>query len=108
MLTTPALTTPFIALMAAAAWMSPRPALAGPQAVGPEAAPAARQVFSLPESPAAAFERLLAVRTPTPSAAVAPKGIDPLPPYFQAALWGTQAQSTFQTAVAGQSREVRK
>jgi hypothetical protein len=107
-MTTPALATSFAVLLMAAVSMSPQSALAGQQAAGPEAAPAARQVLSPPESPAAAFERLLAVRTPTPSAAVAPDSVEPLQPYFQAALWRTQAQAPFRTAAAGKSPEVRK
>ncbi len=107
-MSTPALVNPFIAVVAATAWMSSQPALAGPQVAGPAAAPAARQAVALPESPAAAFERLLAVRTLAPSAAVAPGNVDPLLPHFQAALWRTQAPPPFDTAAAGHGREVRK
>ena len=107
-MTATALATPFVALVAAAAWMSSQPAMAGPRAVASETLPAARPALDGPESPGAAFERLLATRTPARSGAVAPDRVDPLLPPFRAALWSAPAPAPLGTAAAGASPEVQK
>lgn len=107
-MTKPALRTPFLALVTAAAWLSTLPALAGATAAATEIAPPAHQGVAAPESPTAAFERLLAVRAPTRSAAVARDDVDPLQAPFRAALWGESATAPVRTSAAGPRAEGRK
>ncbi len=66
--------------------------------VGPDGVLAAARSIAAPESPAAAFERMLVARAPA-SAAAAPARVDPLEAPFHAALWS--APKTSKLASAG-------
>ena len=85
-------TTALSAALALAALLALRPAAAAPDLPGAQADAAARLAASQPESPMAAFERMLAARVPTASAARAPAQVDPLLPAFQLALWSKPAE----------------
>ena len=79
-----------VAAMAAAALLLAQPALAAEPAV--DAALAAHVAYA-PESPAAAFDRMLAPRAPVTAAALARPAVDPLDPHFHAALWSDDASA---------------
>ena len=79
-----------VAAMAAAALLLAQPALAAEPAV--DAALAAHVAYA-PESPAAAFERMLARCGPVTAAPLARPAVDPLDPHFHAALWSDDARA---------------
>ena len=85
-------TTALCAALALAALLALRPAAAAPDAPTPQADATDRPAASQPESPMAAFERMLAPRAPTASAARAPAQADPLLPAFHLALWSKPAE----------------
>lgn len=88
-------TTALCAALALAALLALRPAAAAaaaPDLPGAQADAAGRPAASQPESPMAAFERMLAPRVPTASAARAPAQADPLLPAFHLALWSKPAE----------------
>ncbi len=84
-------TTALCAALALAALLALRPVAAAPDLSGAQADAADRPAASQPESPMAAFERILAARVPTASAARAPAQVDPLLPAFHLALWSKPA-----------------
>ncbi|MGE5104545.1 MAG: hypothetical protein ACM3NZ_07365 [Betaproteobacteria bacterium] len=57
-----------------------------------DAASAAHVAYA-PESPAAAFDRMLARRAPVTVAPLARPTVDPLDPHFHAALWSDDARA---------------
>lgn len=85
-------TTALCAALALAALLALRPAAAAPDAPTPQADATDRPAASQPESPMAAFERMLAPRVPTANAARTPAQVDPLLPAFQLALWSKPAE----------------
>jgi hypothetical protein len=86
--------------IAAVATLLVQPAIAAEPARDAARAP---HVSYAPESPAAAFERMLAPRAPVTATPVARPTADPLDPHFHAALWSEDAGA----ARAGASASVR-
>lgn len=85
-------TTALCAALALAALLALRPAAAAPDAPAPQGDATDRPAASQPESPMAAFERMLAPRVPTANAARTPAQVDPLLPAFHLALWSKPVQ----------------
>lgn len=69
--------------------------------------PIARSSDTTPESPAAAFARILAPRSPIASAAGAPAIVDPLDAPFQSALWTVPTNATIGIAAGPGNWEVQ-
>jgi hypothetical protein len=83
--------------LAAAGTLLVQPVIAAEPAHGAAGAP---HVAYAPESPAAAFERMLAPRVPGTAAPLALPAADPLDPHFHAALWSDDASVARVTASA--------
>ncbi|MGE5097809.1 MAG: hypothetical protein ACM3SO_21910 [Betaproteobacteria bacterium] len=81
-------TTSIAYVMGAVAMLIVAPAIAAEPVV--DAASAAHVAYA-PESPAAAFERMLARCGPVTAAPLARPAVDPLDPHFHAALWSDDA-----------------
>ena len=79
-----------ISAMAVAAMLLGQPVLAAEPTAD---AASAAYVSYAPESPAAAFDRMLAPRAPVTAAALARPAVDPLDPHFHAALWSDDASA---------------
>jgi|SRR5690606_21346149 hypothetical protein len=83
-------TTALAVALSFASLLALQPASAAPEFPDAYQAAGGRIAYE-PESPAAAFARLLAPRTPVTGTAQAPAQVDPLLPAFNLALWSRPA-----------------
>jgi len=83
-------TTAFAVALSFASLLALQPAVAAPEVADAYQAAAGRIAYQ-PESPVAAFERMLAPRTPVTATVQAPEQVDPLMPAFNLALWSKPA-----------------
>ncbi|HLS56637.1 MAG TPA: hypothetical protein VK052_11210 [Zeimonas sp.] len=83
-------TTAFAVALSFASLLALQPAVAAPDFTDADQAAAGRIAYE-PESPVAAFARMLAPRTPAAGTVQAPAQVDPLMPAFNLALWSKPA-----------------
>lgn len=91
----------FVSFAAVAASLLAQPAFAEPASVATHGAPAAITGY-VPESPAAAFDRLFASRAAAPVQPLAVRSPDTFEREFQIALWSPNMATATLAARAGQ------